>query len=84
MACEKSCSICERNGFDALSRCGDLADTDVVGGAEDAENAEEPKDKNDHDDGVEDVFDFGVHGDELVDGPQQHTHQNNDHDETEQ
>ena len=50
-----------------------LRNLDVAGMAEDAEGREKPNDHADDDDNVEDLFDLGIHGNVVVDEPEQDT-----------
>jgi hypothetical protein len=48
-------------------------------GMKKSENIQKPQDNTDHHDGIQDRFDRPLHGDEVVDEPQQNTHDDENH-----
>src|SRR6185503_14805857 len=66
------------------SRAGDMTDLDILEGAEKSENLQQVDDHRDHNDGIQDTFDFAVHGNVVVYEPEEHSDNDQDTDDIEE
>ena len=53
-----------------------LLDTDIAQWAQKPKSAQQPNGQYDDDDHIEEVFDFGIHWDIIVDEPKDNAHDN--------
>jgi len=63
------------------SGAGDVTYFDVFQGAEKSENLQQVDDYRNHNDGVQDAFDFAVHGNVVVYQPEEHSDYDQDTDD---